>query len=60
MRRSASRPRSPISATTFASASEPNAIASTKVDLPAPGGPKMPMRAPRPKARGPSIARIPV
>ena len=60
MRRSASRPRSPMSATTTASASLPRAIVSSSVDLPAPGAPKTPIRAPRPNPSGPSMARIPV
>ena len=56
----ASRPRSPTSATTIASAAQPATTDSISVVLPAPGAPKIPMRAPRPIVSNPSTTRIPV
>lgn len=56
IQRWASRPRSPIRATTTASARDPETIDSSSVLLPAPGAPKIPTRAPRPNVSNPSTS----
>ena len=56
----ASRPRSPTSATTVASASDPSRSMRSSVVFPKPALPKMPMRAPLAIGSRPSSARIPV
>jgi hypothetical protein len=55
-----SRPRSPISAITFTSASAWLAIMPSKVDLPTPLPAKMPKRWPRPQGTKVSMALMPV
>ena len=55
-----SRPRSPISATTFTSASEFLAIIPKSVDLPTPEPANKPIRCPQPKVKQLSIALTPV
>ena len=55
-----SRPRSPTRPITIASASQLRARADSSIVLPAPGGPKMPRRCPRPMEVKASMARMPV